>query len=167
MITRYFRCADCNEIQTILEFLLVLWIFMSFMRNACINWMWFEMLRRFLVQHLQNPLLNSWKSIYKTQWMDCRQNKWQSAEFRDVCKDCSNKSNLLVILGEVYCVPGKTDIPPGAPGKCHCLDWLTQISSSGELHGFHCRVSYRGPFLLVFNIFDKLREKKPVIGSLC
>lgn len=80
-----------------------------------------------------------------------------------------NKSNLLAMLGKVYCVLGKSDIPPGAPGKFHSLDWLTQVSSSGELHGFHCRVSHRGGFtlsLLAFNAFDILREKKPVIGSL-
>lgn len=65
----------------------------------------------------------------------------QSAEFRDVCKDCRNTSSLLVILGKVYCVLGKIDIPPGVPGKCHFLDWLAQVSNSGELHGFHCRVT--------------------------
>lgn len=88
--------------------------------------------------------------------------KRQSAEFRDVCKDCSNTSSRLGILGKVYCVLGKIDIPPGASGKCHSLDWLTQVRNSGELHGFHCRVTEEvsHPFFLLSMSFINWGRRK-------
>lgn len=72
------------------EFLLVWWIFMNLMRNACIKWMWF-VLRRLLVQQIPNPVLSRLKSKYHLQnSMDVLQTKTQqSAEFRDVCKSCA------------------------------------------------------------------------------
>lgn len=88
----------------------------------------------------------------------------QSAEFRDACKDCRNTSSLLAILGKVYCVLGKIDIPPGVP--------FPGLAGTGQQQWWtpwFSLQSYRGgftPFLLAFNVLDKLREKKPGMGSL-